>query len=535
MRLTRYGIALRHDGAGSMPLWTSDGIAPTIETEGGDPARDADSDFSFDFVDTTRGVKSAKHGDTVIALLSNTENVHGMRVTGAALVRDSRFDTTLPSICSAVALIGDRVHFFRWYREAGNNRRLESYAYQIAASSLVREISSDIDIAFNVGGTAPTNAFVHSGKLWVWTQNGSDWHAFAVVGNTATARNSPSDVAGADTFSGQQSGYTRTLAVLGDFVYYPHRVSGNNALLQRFNWTTQAADASEVDLGGAFFTNLVGFGGRVFGFTKTAGATFEAHGVRVEQEFLEWNAPPSDYNTLNTRRQADAGFRVAVMDPDIIGVSVPGAEFVPTPVDVRSVRRITLNGTQEDLGDGETWRFDVARQKLIQDPGATALTAADALVVDYAARAIAQACNPGAAVMRDDFADLRDSDGLAFDDALETAEAFLDRYGTLTDRLSIEIRDHAESAREAETVQFDTTILRALGLTDAAERRPVANLRRSIPVGRRHPDPAGGVPARGVPGTVRGLVARAGRRRVEATQPPCYDPLMSSGPDGPKE
>ena len=91
------------------------------------------------------------------------------------------------------------------------------------------------------------------------------------------------------------------------------------------------------------------------------------------------------------------------------------------------------------------------------------------LVVDYTARAIAQACNPGAAVMRDDFADLRDSDGLAFDDALETAEAFLDRYGTLTDRFSIEIRDNAEIAREAETVQFDTAMLRALGLTDAAD------------------------------------------------------------------
>ena len=157
------------------------------------------------------------------------------------------------------------------------------------------------------------------------------------------------------------------------------------------------------------------------------------------------------------------------MDPDVIGASVADAEFSPIPVDVRSVTQITLNGTREDLGDGKEWRFDVARQKLIQDPNATALAAADALVVDYDAQAIAQACNPAAPVMRDDFADLRDSGGLAFGDALATAAAFLDRYGTLTDRLSVEIRDNAASAREAETVQFDTAMLRALGLTDAAD------------------------------------------------------------------
>ena len=90
--------------------------------------------------------------------------------------------------------------------------------------------------------------------------------------------------------------------------------------------------------------------------------------------------PPPTTQTLNTRRQADSGVRVAVMDPGRYRGVRPGcAEFSPIPVDVRSVRRVTLNGTREDLGDGQTWRFDVARQKLIQDPGATALTAADAL------------------------------------------------------------------------------------------------------------------------------------------------------------
>ena len=197
---------------------------------------------------------------------------------------------------------------------------------------------------------------------------------------------------------------------------------------------------------------------------------YDVQPSRSSRSSYSGTLPSADYNTLNTRRQADSGFRVAVMDPDVIGASVPNARSSSrSPWTSGACGEITLNGTREDLGDGQTWRFDVARQKLIQDPGATALTAADALVVDYAARAIAQACNPGAAVMRDDFADLRDSDGLAFDDALETAEAFLDRYGTLTDRLSVEIRDHAEVAREAETVQFDTAMLRALGLTDAAD------------------------------------------------------------------
>ena len=40
----RYGIALRNEGTGN-PLWTSDGITPTVETEGGAPTRDAGADF----------------------------------------------------------------------------------------------------------------------------------------------------------------------------------------------------------------------------------------------------------------------------------------------------------------------------------------------------------------------------------------------------------------------------------------------------------------------------------------------------------
>ena len=240
---------------------------------------------------------------------------------------------------------------------------------------------------------------------------------------------------------------------------------------------------------------VLGFGGHIFVLYQ---GTYLA--VRVAREFLEWDAPSSGYNILNSRRQFDAGFRVAVIDPDVIGASVPDAEFSPIPVDVRSVNRITLNGTQENLGDGETWRFDVARQKLIQDPNATALTAADALVVDYAARGIAQACNPAAAVMRDAFADLRDSEGLAREDALETAEAvprpLRDADGSALNRDPGQRRDRPRGPDGAVRYR-DAPRPRA---HRCGRRRPVADLRRAVPVVRRRAAPAGRVPARGIPG-----------------------------------
>ena len=48
----RYGIALRNEGTGN-PLWTSDGIAATVETEGESPTRDADADFAHEGAFTT--------------------------------------------------------------------------------------------------------------------------------------------------------------------------------------------------------------------------------------------------------------------------------------------------------------------------------------------------------------------------------------------------------------------------------------------------------------------------------------------------
>ena len=89
---------------------------------------------------------------------------------------------------------------------------------------------------------------------------------------------------------------------------------------------------------------------------------------------MSWPLASGDYAQINSRRGADPTFRVAVVDTGVLGADLAGAQFAPVPIDVRSVRRVTLNGTREDLGDGKAWRFDRARQKLIQDPGATALT-----------------------------------------------------------------------------------------------------------------------------------------------------------------
>ena len=384
-------------------------------------------------------------------------------------------------------ILGDKLHAIRV-----DSNQIESYAFRINAGSLTRLEGEDWDFAAPADGSSVTalrNAS-HS-KVWLGMHGpvglfeGSGvqriFYGYNVLADGSLSRSSADDMTltGPNNIQGGGRNWQH-----GDYLYLhdtPQAASAHSRLY-RIRISTGAPDPGYVGMGVrpnvSASSLMLGFNGRIFcgvdwvdpiSGAVPIGRGIEMRAVQVDQEFLEWDAPTSAYNILNSRRQANAGFRVAVMDPDVIGASVANAEFTPIPVDVRSVRQVTLNGTREDLGDGQEWRFDVGRQKLIQDPGATALTATDALVVDFLARAIAQACNPAAAVMRDDFADLQDSDGLAFDDALETAEAFLDRYGTLTDRLSVEIRDHAELAAEAETVQFDTAMLRALGLTDAAD------------------------------------------------------------------
>ena len=528
----RYGIALRHEGTGS-PVWTSDGITPEIKSEAAGMTRESASDFEHG----GRPWYFEAHGDIVFMMRS--DHIYGYRVSSGATVRDSRFDVTTPSSTpSHAVVIGATLHLL--YVSGG---KVRSYAYGINAGSLTRLSGSDIDVDQPDSGTL-LRAYVNDdqSKLWVRTSTTSrgvifgNWRGFSIDNQGALARSAADDFNVASPFSGSQEihGFWR----VGDYIYYNRTPSGSgNTVVRRWRISTRTSDAATVDLGGrfAFERAMFGFGSHVFAASALTndsgvpgGARAGMRAVRVAGDFLEWDAPAADYSTLNARRQANAGFRVAVMDSDIIGVSVPGAEFVPTLVDVRSVRRITLNGTQEDLGDGETWRFDVARQKLIQDPGATALTTTDALVVDYAARAIAQACNPTAAVMRDNFTDLRDSEGLAFDDALETAEAFLDRYGDADGSpLNRDPGPHrtGRRGRDGAVRYHDAPGARA---HRRGGRRPVVDLRRAIPVGWGHPDPAGGVPARGVPRAVRGLVARAGRRRVEATQPPCYDWLHDS-------
>ena len=83
-----YGIALRHDGSGN-PVWTSEGITPTVEAESGGMARDEGHDFSAG-ASYTSTAEYVRHGNTVILRYINA--FYGFRVSGAAIVRDTRFD-----------------------------------------------------------------------------------------------------------------------------------------------------------------------------------------------------------------------------------------------------------------------------------------------------------------------------------------------------------------------------------------------------------------------------------------------------------
>ena len=459
----------------------------------GDLARDADADFTHlgrisNRIDSLANF--ARHGDTFFMFnydLSNATNqgIFGYRVSGNALVRDSRFDATLPGPSASnrsrryylAFVVGARLHvtYDEWQTFgsfAPTTPNLNTVAYAIGSGSLTRRSDDDWDAdpddlsAFAVR----QRSFGFAAGSKVWLRDEGDMRAFD------DGVRSAADDFTLPRFPMTQARFKGTSSVASGI-----RQDSSTSCSSRRIRATHGCIASRLKrTPGRSSTWTLGFGTIPAGWLAS-GSTFSpgCYSQRVtttpaataprcapfgssRSTYSGMRQPPTT-TSLNTRRAADSGFRVAVIDPDVIGASVPDAEFSPIPVDVRSVNRITLNGTQENLGDGETWRFDVARQKLIQDPNATALTAADALVVDYAARGIAQACNPAAAVMRDAFADLRDSEGLAREDALATAEAFLDRYGTLTDRLSIEIRDNAEIAREAQTVQFDTAMLRASG------------------------------------------------------------------------
>ena len=475
-----YAIALRHDGSGT-PVWTSDGITPTIETEGGSPTRDADADFILNGVPgaLTRG-QFAVHGDLVLMYRSDDDgqSVFGFRRSGTALVRDSRFDASLPAQgegYGGMFVVGSTLHMGITSQFSGD---LDTIAYTLGSGTIVRSLADDIGETSPFGTQRLVDAFVNEDQTTLWvTANRQTWRAFTIGAGDSLTRESDDDF----TISGlgELRYLTRGLWHKGGWIYYCLQPTfGVGAvLLRRVRISDQMVDSNEVSMGSDFFSvrGILGFGGRVYTLgpgvadsSLPGGGSSSARAVRVESEYLEWDAPTADYNTLNTRRAADSGFRVAVMDPDIFGVSVPDADFTPIPVDVRSVRRVTLNGTREDLGEGQAWRFDRARQKIIQDPGATALTSTDSLVVEYAARAIAQACNPMAAVMRDDFAELRDSEGLTSTEALAAAEAFIERYGPLADRVSASLRDKGR-ADIAETLQFNSAFLRALGLADAAD------------------------------------------------------------------
>ena len=196
--------------------------------------------------------------------------------------------------------------------------------------------------------------------------------------------------------------------------------------------------------------------------------------VSIEQNYLEWDAPAADYATLNTRRQATAGFRVAVMDPDIVGVSVADATFTPIPIDVQSVSAVLVNDVRHSLGEGSEWVFSKARQKIIQSASATVVGAADALVVHYRARGIASACNPVSAIARDRLRTLPGSGGVDLDTATEIARKAVERFGSLPQFLNLrlnpaDVQNLLAFFDPATTVQLNSSFLRTLGVRDVTD------------------------------------------------------------------
>ena len=477
-----YGIALRHDGTGT-PLWTSDGITPTIETEGSDPVREAGSDFTLSgFVETSW----ARHAGTLFALHGTA--VYGWRVVGSSLTRDSRFEVSLPFTSGTVRgqpntlyrqllVVGDRLYAL--YREiTGSRRRVPTYdtrvlarCYAIGAGSLTRRADLDVAVAAPAGLIARNARYGYvNGATTYLSDDLDDWFAF----DASWSRVSGSDYS--ISFHYFPSTANRGYWYEDGWIYrYTDSGRANNRF-RRVNATTGAADATNIDLGTDVgqFGAIIGFGGLVFVLDRGAsvsgnpgGNESNAIAVRVESEFLQWDAPAADYTTLNTRRQADSGFRVAVMDPDIIGVDVPGARFTPIAVDVSSVTSLTLNGANENIGDDEAWRFDVARQKIIQDESEPVLTAADSLVVSYTARAIAQACNPTASIKRDFMEDLQNSEGLTHNEASAVATEYVERFGELPVYISLRIKPgklgvHFENGQ---TVQIETALLHRHGVS----------------------------------------------------------------------
>ena len=308
----RYGIALRNEGTGK-PLWTSDGITPTAETEGDAPTRDADADFEHVGSHTSGSAYEgfAVHGGTLFMLRADA--VVGYRVTGSAHVRDSRFDLAAGSTnYRRMLVIGSTLHLL--YNLSGLNGDIASHAWGINAGSLTRLAGSDLALTRPWparGGGLPRyvrSAFTNDAGTKCWFGYfddglsfvvGSPFYGHAIDSGGVLTRSTGDDFdipafGGGGQFDGgvwQHGGYLYACA---------NPDSGNNRLV-RYRLDNQTRDASEdVDLG---LTNtmsaVLGFGGYIFVLSRISGvSTYLA--VRVESEFLEWDAPSSGYNILNS-------------------------------------------------------------------------------------------------------------------------------------------------------------------------------------------------------------------------------------------
>lgn len=456
----RYAIALRHSAAPN-PVWTSDGITPTLETEGGNMMRDSAADFSLRMGQVRNWTR---HGDTYFALLTDG-TIEGWRRSGNALVRDSRFDANVSAFNARenILVVGDRL--FLSYQS--NGRRLA--VWSIGAGTLTRTVGSD---QANVG---PFSKFTYVDGVNVFTSsNVQNWQGYTVSNTGVFVRDNTLDYVlmapPLGSISSQRTGY-----LYHDGWHY--RAYWRNApyrpvLVRWKSGTTETLEDSSLEFRGS--ASFLVLADRIFmRANPNFGSVMElaARAVSISEQFLQWQAPVGEYNTLDGRRAANSGFRVAIMDPDVVGVSVPAARYVPPSLDVQSVSGVTLNGTSVDLGEEYEWVFDVARQKLVQDASATPLTATDALVVDYVARVIAQSCNPMASIMRDFFEDLHGSDGVSHAEATAVAAEQVTRFGILPWRVGYRLKPtkvkvHIE---EGETMQFESAMLRRYGVSDAMD------------------------------------------------------------------
>ena len=445
-----YGLLLRHEVSGD--TWASDDAAVG---SGGAPVRDDSADinlphaaFEAGFATDTRVYFiSARSSDRGLALAYNS-------TTGSAVSADNvQFNFGLTNANGAAFAGGDRV----WIVRQVSLQLPRAYRHSLANGG---DSLESFELTNFPGNAQPEGACTDGTTLWALNNTNDTLSAYRLSDGS---RQSGKDIA-------LGSGDWRGCFANDDAIWASDNTSRWSRAYSVLDQTRLAAldfdNDDPAELGTEDIRAIAGAGSSLWLYSDDESRGY--HYTTANRQ-LTWTFTNAERDAIVTRAGEDAEFRVAVVDTGVPGADFENAGFAPVPLDVQSVMQVTLNGARESLGEAEVWHFDRARQKLIQSAGAAVLTAADSLVVDYTARVVIQAEDSTAAVTRDDFADLPTGEGLGFADALQIARAFLDRFGPLTDRVSISVRNNPELASVAETLQLSMTMLRDIGLADAAD------------------------------------------------------------------